>query len=97
VVLGTVGGFAGQEIKTNGEDEWKGEDRLHRFKRAHVEVAEMSERFERFNRIREDVGKEWKDIWCDCNPTYALNPQGMMEIGESVIDELPEDDSWTGV
>lgn len=88
MVLGTVGGFAGQEIKANGEDEGKGEDRLHRFKRAHVE---------RFNRIREDVGKEWKDIWCDCNPTYALNPQGMMEIGESVIDELPEDDSWTGV
>jgi hypothetical protein len=90
VLFGTVGGFAGQEIKTNDKDEGKGEDRLHRFKRARVEVAEMSERFERFKRVRED-------IWCDCNPTWTLNPQGMLEIGESIFDELPEDNSWTGV
>jgi hypothetical protein len=97
VVFGTVGGFAGQGIKTNGKDEGEGEDRLHRFKRAPVEVAEMSERFERFKRVKEDVGKEWKDIWYDCNPTWALNPQGTMETGESIFDELPEDNSWTGV
>jgi hypothetical protein len=69
VVLGTVGGFAGQENKKNDKDEGKGEDRLHWFKRARVEVAEMSERFKRFKWVKEHVGKEWKDIWCDCNPT----------------------------
>jgi hypothetical protein len=50
----------------------------------------MSERFERFKRVRED-------IWCDCNPTWTLNPQGMLEIGESIFDELPKDNPWTGV
>jgi hypothetical protein len=30
---------------------------LHWFKRARVEVAEMSERLERFKRVREGVGK----------------------------------------
>jgi hypothetical protein len=50
----------------------------------------MSERFERFKRVRED-------IWCDCNPTWTLNPQSMLEIGESIFDELPKDNPWTGV
>jgi hypothetical protein len=71
VVFGTVGKFAGQEIKKNDKDEGKGEDRLHWFKRARVEVAEMSERLERFKRVREGVGKgrNGRISGCDCNPT----------------------------
>lgn len=67
--LERLGGLQVQEIKNKGNDEGKGEDKLHRFNRACGEVAEMSERFERSKRVKEDVGKEWKDIWCDCNPT----------------------------